>query len=85
MYYNPLAVLVVIVGAGVSVFLLAEIVLNRRFLKPMNSLRKFVVLIIGLALLVPWTFWHAWSAFHTPKPELIQAGHPLIRFFRGEQ
>lgn len=80
-YMNPLAVVVVLVGVPVFLLLIVEAVRGRRILPPFNNTARVIVLLIMAGIILPWSFWHARTALKTPKTELVNFEHPLVKFF----
>lgn len=84
LYFNPAALIIAAGAGGIALVLLAEALLARVILPPLKGRYRIAVLALLLAMLVPWTAWHAYSALTTPKPELIVPGHPFVRFLKGD-
>ncbi len=80
LYLNPLAVAVVLVGGPILLVLLAEALRGKRFLPPFNNTTRVVLLTLGAIILLPWTYWHASTALKTPKAELVNFEHPVVKF-----
>lgn len=83
-YLNPLAVAVVLVGGPLFLLLAVEALRGRRFLPPFNNTLRVVLLATGVVVILPWTIWHATTALKTPKPELVNFEHPIVKFFLRE-
>ncbi len=83
-YLNPMAVAVVIVGGPILLLLVAEALRGRRFLPPFNNTIRVALLSLAAIILLPWTYWHARTALKTPKTELVNFEHPVVKFFLRE-
>jgi hypothetical protein len=81
MYLNPLAVVVVFVGVPVFLLLIVEALSGRRFLPPFNNTSRVILLSMVAVVILPWSYWHARTALKTPKSELVNFEHPVVKFF----
>ncbi|MEX1117496.1 MAG: DUF2752 domain-containing protein [Terrimicrobiaceae bacterium] len=84
LYLNPLAVAVVVGGGPLVLLLVLEALRGKRFLPPFNNTTRLILLILGAAILLPWTYWHASTAIQTSKTELVNFEHPVVKFFLGD-
>jgi len=84
MYFNPLAIGVVLVGGVLGAFLLLEAALGRRLAGPLRPRLRWAILLVGLLAILPWNWWHAAVALKTPKPELVDFSHPVVKFLLKE-
>jgi drug/metabolite transporter (DMT)-like permease len=83
LYLNALAPFVAL-AIGVAALLAVIEALAGRSIIPRPAPRiQWALLVTGLVLLIPWTVYHAGSAISTPKPELANLKHPLVRWIRG--
>jgi hypothetical protein len=80
-YLNPLAVAAVLVGGPVFLLLIVEAVRGRRFLPPFNNNARVIMLAMAAVIILPWSYWHARTALKTPKTELVNFEHPVVKFF----
>lgn len=82
-YLNGLAPVVALAIVAAGVLALIEAVADRNIIPRPAPRIQWVLLVAGLLLLIPWTVYHAASAISTPKPELANLKHPLVRWIRG--
>jgi len=82
LYLNAIAFPTVVGIALVSLGLLYEAVRGRALFPRPAPKTHLVLVLCGVGFLAAWTVWHAWDALSTPKPELINLKHPLVKFIR---
>lgn len=82
-HYNGMACLVGAGGVLAALFLLGEAVSGRRLLPQPSRRTLMAVCIAGLVILACWWAWHIRDALVTPKPELVNFSHPIVRIFVG--
>lgn len=79
LYFNPAAVVIAAAVGGISLGLLLEAVIGRKLFPTLNRRVRIYMLVVLFVSLVPWTIWHAYTSFVTPKPELLVPDHPVLR------
>lgn len=83
LYLNPLAVALTGAAAVLALLVFAEALAARHLVPRPGSRTRWILLALGFALLLSWNVWHASSALRTPKPELLNLAHPLVRWIQG--
>lgn len=83
-YLNPIAFPVVAITIVLSLVMLAEAIIGKALIPRLPNRVRIVLVTFGAGFLVIWTIWHAWDALRTPKPELVNLSHPLVKFIRAK-
>jgi len=86
LYLNAAAIPTLLGIGSVGLVLAFEAISGRRafpgFRRSVIGKKPYLIGVVLVIVIVPWTVWHAWEALSTPKPELIMPDHPVVKVLR---